>query len=377
MRMDEEVLFEVQWKSLIACFGDLDASAKSAGALTRKRGVQSAEALLRLALVYAYTNKSLRETVAWAEGAGMSRMSDVALLKRLRGCGPWLGQLIAAKLAERNGRLGLKQRADRVRLVDATSLSLPGSRGTDRRIHLSLDLGTLSIDRAELSGPEQGESLDHFDLSAGELVVADRGYAHRAALHRAHTRGGRFLVRLPWKNVPLQDAQGKAFDVLAFARQLEDAQPAETSLYLRAPGVAEPIAVRLLVLRKTEAAAEVARSKRQRQSVKRGHRVDIRSLEAAGYILLLSNCTHLSPIEAFELYRMRWQVELAFKRLKSLIHLDHITAKEDRVVQTYILGKLLAALMIEDLTERYLAFSPWGFPLVPTTYALAVDQDHR
>lgn len=376
--MDADTLFKVQWKPLIACFGDLEESAKASGALTRKRGIQSAETLLRLALVYAYTDRSMRETVAWAEAAGLARMSDVALLKRLRNCGTWLGQLIASKLAERGGRMaGSQTRTGRVRLVDATSLSLPGSQGTDRRIHLGLDLHSLSIDRVELSGVDQGESLDRFDLREGELVVADRGYAHRAALQRTDARGARFLVRLPWNNVPLEDADGKKFDLLAFARRIPDAEPAEAALFLRAPGEAQRIRVRLMLLRKTEAAAELARSKRQRASTKRGHSADIRSLEAAGYILLLTNCPSLGATEAFELYRLRWQVELAFKRLKSLIHIDQITAKEDRVVQTYILGKLLAALLIEDLTERYLDFSPWGFPLRPTAHALAADQNHR
>ena len=89
------------------------------------------------------------------------------------------------------------------------------------------------------------------------------------------------------------------------------------------------------------------------------------TLELAGYVCVLSNVpsTLLSPEDLLEVYRFRWQVELVFKRMKSLLHLDELPAKDPDLARAFIYSKLLAALMLEDLTDRYLDFSPWGYSL--------------
>lgn len=371
--MNADTLFEVQWEPLIACLGDLDESARASGALKRRRGVQSAEVLLRLALVYAHTNKSLRETAAWAEATGVASLSDVALLKRFRTCGPWLGELVCRKIAERAQWSSPETSGLRLRLFDASSLSLPGSKGTDRRIHLGLDLQSLRIDHVEVTGADQGESLERFNLKPGELGIGDRGYAHRAALYQAHVAGGQFLVRLPWKNVPLETATGKSFDIITYARSLNGTTPSATEVFLREKKK-PPIALRLIAIRKSESAAEHTREKIHRLARKQGRTNAVQTLEAAGYVFLITN-TNFSATKLLELYRLRWQVEMAFKRLKSLLHLDQIAAKEDRIVETYVLAKLLAALLIEDLTTRYVDFFPWGYPIRPLPDNLATHPD--
>ena len=72
----------------------LMASAQASGALVRRRAVKTPMTLLRLALAYGPGGLSLRETSAWAEGVGVARLSDVALLKRLQRAAGWLGGLV-------------------------------------------------------------------------------------------------------------------------------------------------------------------------------------------------------------------------------------------------------------------------------------------
>lgn len=76
---------------------DLDESAKSTGALERKRSVRSGAELLRLAMAYGVCGLTLRGTSAWASVSGVAKMSDVAILKRLRKCGDWLNLLSYAE----------------------------------------------------------------------------------------------------------------------------------------------------------------------------------------------------------------------------------------------------------------------------------------
>src|SRR6267154_6710505 len=94
---------EFQWPSLATLIGSSQEIARSAvasGALIRRREVRSADTLLRLAITYGFCGFSLRQTAAYAQTVGFATISDVALLKRLRRCGPWLGEL----LAQRTGR---------------------------------------------------------------------------------------------------------------------------------------------------------------------------------------------------------------------------------------------------------------------------------
>jgi IS4 transposase len=71
----------------------------------------------------------------------------------------------------------------------------------------------------------------------------------------------------------------------------------------------------------------------------------------------------LSASQVLETYRFRWQVELAFKRLKSLLYLGHLPARDPPLARSFLFSKLLAALMLEDFTNKFLAFFPWGYRL--------------
>lgn len=361
-------LLGTQWQYLLSMLPagfDLEAKARETGALARKRAVQNAETLLWLSLAYGCCGLSLRRTSGWAEAQGIAKLSQVAVMKRLRRAATWLGLLLGAKLAERAGCSGIGELNLRLRLVDATTVSAPGSRGTDWRIHLGFRLGELAIDSVELTGAEGGESLNRFQVGERELLIADAGYAHRAGLWSVQQAGGLFLVRLNWQNLPLQNRQGEPFDLLAALRQIPDAEAVEFVVQTAPTRDIPAIPARLVAVRKSASAAEEARKRVQREAKKKGREVDPRTLEAAGYLFVLTSVEQLSPSQILELYRFRWQIEMAFKRMKSLLHLDELPAKDPDLARTYLYAKLLAALLIEDLTKNFLAFSPWGFRFRP------------
>ena len=102
--MDAQESLENEWPYLLSFLPPeetLEATARSCGAIQRRRAVAEASTLLRLALVYGFCGFSLRQTAAWAEAADIASLSDVALLKRFRKTPDWLGHLLGVKLAER------------------------------------------------------------------------------------------------------------------------------------------------------------------------------------------------------------------------------------------------------------------------------------
>lgn len=361
--MDALNLLENQWRYLLSMLPaklDLEASARDSGAMLRRRVVRSADTLLRLALVYC-CGLSLRQTSCWARVQGLGEMSQVGVMKCLRRSATWLGVLLGAKLAERAQCRQIQ--GFRLRLVDATTVSAPGSQGTDWRVHLGFDLGSLSIDAVELTGAEGGESLSRFQVGPREVLIGDRGYAHTRGLWSVRQGGGEFLVRLNWQNLPLQTPQGERFDLLRAARCLADAQVMEFSLQTVATRREPAMPARVVMVRKSEQASEQAREKILKEARKKRRSVDPRTLEAAGYIFLLTSLPsdQLQAPEVMELYRFRWQVELAFKRLKSLWDFGSVPVKDPALARTYIYAKLLIAVLVEDLTQTLRTHSPWGF----------------
>jgi hypothetical protein len=361
--MDTLNLLETQWKYLLSMLPakvDLEASARDKGALLRRRVVRSAETLLRLALAYC-CGLSLRQTSCWAHLQGLGKLSQVGVMKCLRRSASWLEFLVVTKLAERAECRQIQ--GLRLRLVDATTVSAPGSQGTDWRVHLGFDLGSLTIDAVELTGAEGGESLSRFQVGAREVLIGDRGYAHRRGLWSVRQAGGDFLVRSTWQNLPLQTLGGEPFDLLLAARSLPEGEVGEFAVQTVATRKVPAMAARMIILCKSEEAAEQAREKIRKEARKKGHAVDPRTLEAAGYIFLLTSlpAAQLKAAEVLDLYRFRWQVELAFKRLKSLWDFGTVPAKDPDLARTYIFAKLLIAVLVEDLTQEALrATPPWG-----------------
>ena len=71
-----------------------------------------------------------------------------------------------------------------LRIADGSSVSKPGSRGTDWRVHGVYDLGAGGFSHLELTDRHGGEALDRGAGVEGEIRIADRGYSAAKALRR-------------------------------------------------------------------------------------------------------------------------------------------------------------------------------------------------
>jgi hypothetical protein len=370
--MDESALVGKEWAWVETLLpSDLEESATAKLAIRRRREIGSASDLLRLALAYSVCDFSLRQTAAWASVIGLGQLSDVSVLKRLRGASEWMGHVVMQCLRERGiagpGSIGP------VRVVDATVVSKPGSTGTDWRIHLGLDLRALAIRSLELTGVEGGESFRRLAVEAGEIILGDRGYAHAEGLASVLDRGGHVVVRWLPHARPLLTRAGVAVDTSALLDALGDGEVGDWAVAFRRDSGLYP--VRLVAIRKSDPATEKECRRIRHEATRKGRKVNPRTLHNARFIALVTDLTpeQLPARDVLELYRMRWLVEMAFKRLKSLLDLDRLRARDPSLARCYLYGKLLAALLLDDLCERWPALSPWGYPLfTPTRQPLAI-----
>ena len=76
---------------------------------------------------------------------------------------------------------------------------------------------------------------------------------------------------------------------------------------------------------------------------------------------MLTTLQNVPACQILELYRHRWQIELAFKRLKSLLHLGHLKKTDPEGAKAWLQGKLFVATLIETLIAVGERFSPWGY----------------
>jgi len=60
------------------------------------------------------------------------------------------------------------------------------------------------------------------------------------------------------------------------------------------------------------------------------------------------------------MYRLRWQIELAFKRIKSLLHIDPLQTRTEKGSRSWLYAHLTLALLCDDLSQDFLESSPWG-----------------
>jgi hypothetical protein len=340
--------------------------ARERGAFSRVRQVKDPSTLLRLLFMHCVGGMSLRTVSARAKETGIAELSDVAILLRLRSSESWLATLVSKMFESVAEAVPISSRLQnrRVRAYDASTISKPGSTGTDWRVHYSLLLPDLSCDFFEVTDATGGETLTRVRAQPGDILVADRGLAHREGVASIVKQRADVIVRLNRTNFPLLGTNGKPFDFLANLRSLKGNSPAEWPVRFETKD--GTFFARVCAIRKSETAARLARDKLLKESKKKQKKVKPETLEAAGYIFVLTTlpAEDASTEEVLEIYRARWQIELHFKRLKSILGLGCLEKKDPAATRAWMYAKLLAAMMMERLL-RNAAFSPWGFVVFP------------
>jgi hypothetical protein len=319
--------------------------------------VKSASDLLRLALLYAAGN-SLRGSSAWAQASAFADLSAPALYQRLARAADWL-QFIAHKLVEETRpQISGAWAGRRLRVIDASAICHPGAEGTTWRLHLTYDLSG-GTDDFELTDDSGAERLTRFTWQPGDIALGDRGYARPGDLAPVLDSGADFVVRTGWNSLRLLTPEREPFPLFAALAKVKINAASQTVL-VHTHDPAQPfLKLRLIIGRLPPKKAEIARKKVMARAVKAGKKVDPRSLQAAEFVLLLTSLTEEHKPEAIlELYRLRWQIELLFKRFKSLLGLADLPAKQRNLARSWIFAKLILALLAERAARKLAESSP-------------------
>lgn len=336
-------------------------------AWTRARQVKNAETLLRILMVHLAEGCSLQETAVRATQKGWAEVSPVAVFKRLRASEEWLRWMAAGLWRRRERPVGLT--GYRVRAVDATTVQEPGSTGTDWRVHFALDVSSLQCDFFSLTDVHGGETFRRLPVRKNDLIMGDRAYGTPPGVAHVLSREGSVLVRINLNMLPLFDPTSARVNILRHLQRLKIGQVGDWPANVHAEGTV--FAGRLIGIKRGKHATQRAIKRAENVATRKGTTISAATRAAAPYVFVWTNLPvkELTARRALDLYRLRWQIELAFKRMKSLLGLGALPKTSDSSSRAWIHGKMLVALLIEQFIEAADSFFPWGYHLPPQSLA--------
>jgi hypothetical protein len=317
--------------------------------------IRNADTLLRFIFLHVGADLPLRQTVAVMAEAGEPSLSPMRLHKKMARAAPYLRALVERLVAWPADGAPERWGGYVFCAVDATVVCGPGAVGTDARIHTKLRLADVSLSSVEVTDETGGESLCRFMWEPGELAVGDRAYFTPRGIQHVLDAGAEVLVRYRLEGVELCDESGDVLDVLEAVEHLAVGETCDLDVTAKLPDRSTP--ARLVAYRLPDDAVERARERLRRE---KGSDLSARVFESAKYVLLFTTAarSRLDAERCLQGYRLRWQIELQFKRWKSLCGFDLLPNTRDDTTLAWLYAKVLLGALLDRMASIPTELSP-------------------
>jgi hypothetical protein len=330
-------------------------------AITRGRHIKTPEDLIKLVLTYAMDGGSYGITSAVTrltdENGGLNKN---AVYKRIQGCVPWL-RWLCENICRHAGNVCDKPawlKGKRVVAIDATDEGVRGQVGAKFRLHYAVDLFTFEPVEMQQTTAKEGETLTRFNnLRTEDLILADRAYCSLRGMNALLAHGCDYILRYRANAFNLYDEHKNRVYLPDLLADLQEGEA--KSLMLRYYADGQYLPIRLCALRKT-AQAETDGLKQLKRSNAGEYRGKVSPLQQAfnRYVIVATSIGETIPAETImATYRLRWEVEMTFKRLKSIFGYDEVLTRKTQPSMAWFYAKLLVAALSESLMNQG-RFSP-------------------
>lgn len=266
----------------------------------------------------------------------------------------------------------LLKRFTEVRIIDSSTIQLPESQQEKFRgcggsyqsakaaikLQTELDLrsGRLFIQPEDGRSPDNASSRQQAELPPGGLRIHDLGYFDTAVMESTSRQGAYWLSRLQFGTAVLH-RNGTPLRLLEYLGQ-HRSSVVDISILL---STSRQLPCRLVAWRVPKDVANRRRQRVREESLSRRQRLPTAErLAWCDWMILVTNVPAelLTANELGVLYRARWQIELLFKRWKSLGLLDLMEGSTDTRKMIRFWARLIAVIVQHWL----LLASVWGDP---------------
>jgi len=330
-------------------------------AIERNREIKSGKDLMLLNMTYLSQKCSLIEVSEIARLNGIAKLSDVAYMKRFAKCNEWFKWIISElKPGIVNGnKMPESLVSYRPIAIDMSKVTSKGAVKKTYHLHYAIDIFAMTSRQSKITDIKTGERLQNFDVERNDLIIGDRGYGKKAGIEYCLNNGGQFIFRIKNKAFDLYDADKKKINLLSFLEKVTSASASEQTVYMLS-STKEFIPLRLCAIKKTDKNIEKSNKKLCRRDSRRQTKTSDETKKTHDYIFLITSLpSDISADDVLEAYRYRWQIELYFKRLKSIMDFGDLPVKNDNAMITWLNGKLMVALLIETIISE-VDFSPYA-----------------
>ncbi|MBQ8086859.1 MAG: IS4 family transposase [Clostridia bacterium] len=332
-------------------------------AIIRNRGIKNPNDLMMLVLFHLLTGCSLNEISEISKLARLGELSDVAFMKRFSNCTEWFKWILTV-LQDKNRQVILYTLPERLKqyrilAVDASDVSEKGRSGRIYRLHFALDIIQMHAALYSITSNKTGEHLRNFALSKDDLVLADRAYSNVSGIEYCIEKGCQFVLRMRINSFKPYDKDGNKIDLLSYMKEKEQGELYAFARKERGENAGELYPVRICFKRKPKDAIDSTRTKMKQKEARKQLEFAPETYDFNEYMVVVTSIGHdISAEEVLDLYRYRWQVELYFKRLKSILDYGELPKKSEKSIFAWLNGKLMIALLIESMIGNA-SFSPF------------------
>ena len=317
------------------------------GALKRRREIKTAFDLLTLVFMYVAHGLSHLEVSVIAKMKGIAQISDVAFMKRFAKCAKlveWLLENLNTQATAHYSKPSKFEKYD-IKALDASIVTSGGKMRITHRLHFAIDIFLLKSDQYKITAQKIGESLTNFVVKAKDLFLGDRAYGTKTSMEHCLANEGNFIFRIRKNAFDIYDKKGNKIDLIEKLRNIRKSKTLNLRCFFLSSG-SEFVPIRICAMIKPKDVVENPED-------------DTGFMN--NFIVLVTSIldNHISAKDILELYRLRWQVELYFKRLKSLMGFGDIPNKTEAHIKIWLNAKLVVAIMLEIMTAQ-VNFSPSG-----------------
>ena len=323
-------------------------------AIERNREIRNPKDLMTLCLMYLAHSSSLLEICKNAELLKICKISDVAFMKRFAKCNEWFKWNIDHLIPECVNTYSKPSILADYKIIglDASNLIERGFTNRTWRFHYAMDIFELKSEQYKITPQDIGESLTNFTIKPNYIVIADRAYGSKKGIEYCLKEGGNFILRIRSKAFELYDKEGNKINLLQQLSSVNSESGSEFEVYMK-DSQNKLIQLRLCAIKKNATAITASLKKIKRRDQKSNKITSSESIALNDYMIVVTSLLcDISADEILALYRLRWQVELYFKRLKSLLNFGIIPNKKEANIEAWLNGKLMLALLIEKWLSK-------------------------